>query len=477
MAKKHIMNIKYKLATLSLFLLFTWSACRIGREYQRPALQLPEDFNNEVTTDSSSIAQIQWDAFFKDTTLLKLINKGLKHNYDLQIAVKRIDAAQQQVKQAKLLGLPGVGLLISAQTSRPSDKSLTGASIGSLTGANHIEDYSTALSLSWEADIWGKIRRQKEATVANYLQTTDAARAVRTRLIADIALGYYNLLMLDKQMRIAKENLVLRDSTLTLTRLLMQAGRVTSLATQQAKAQKQSTATLIHQLKIELALQEHALNILIGQMPGNIARNTQLAQLKVPDTLSAGVPATLVSQRPDVRISEMALVAANAHAGIAEANLYPSLKITASGGVNAFKASDWFNMPGALFGLVAGSVAQPIFQHRRLKTKWEVAKIKREEATLAFRRSVLNAVGEVSDVLVQINQLEQTQSITTDRVQTLQLAVNNAQLLFKSGMANYLEVITAQQNALQAELSLANLKRRRLSAAVELYRALGGGWE
>jgi len=472
------MNIRrnqYKLIILLFFVSLTWAACRVGREYQRPALELPAHYNRETTADTSDIAQIKWDAFFKDTTLVRLIGEGLRHNYDLQIALKKIEAAQQQVKQAKLLWLPGMDLQVSAQTSRPSDKSLTGASIGNFPGTNHIEDYSAALSLSWEADIWGKIRSQKEATVASYLQTADVARAVRTRLITDIARSYYNLLMLDEQMSISQENLALRDSTLQLTRLLKQAGQVTTLAMQQAEAQKQFTAGFIHQLQMDISLQEHALNILTGEMPDTIATKTQLSQLAVPDTLSAGVPATLVSRRPDVRASEMALVAANARTGIAKADLYPSLDITASGGVNAFKASDWFNVPAALFGLVAGTVAQPIFRHRQLKTNWEVAKIQQEEAVLAFRQAVLNAVGEVSDVLVQIKQLKEEQAITANRVHTLQQAVSNAQLLFKSGMANYLEVITAQQNALEAELSLADVKRQRLTAAVELYRSLGGG--
>lgn len=468
---------KTKLYILFFLISFTWVACRVGREYQRPELPLPAHFNHETTTDTSSIAQINWHAFFRDTTLLRLVNEGLSHNYNLQIALKRMEAAQQQVKQAKLLGLPDVDLQVSAQTSRPSDKSLSGASIGSFPGTNHIEDYLGAVSLSWEADIWGKIRNQKEATLASYLQTADVAKAVRTRLIADIASGYYNLLMLDEQMSIAQENLSLRDSTLQLTRLLKQAGQVTSLATQQAEAQMQSTEAFIHQLKIDLSLQEHALNILTGALPDTIVRSTRLSQLKIPDTLSAGIPAALVSRRPDVKAQEMALVAANAREGIAKADLYPSLNITASGGVNAFKASNWFTVPGALFGLVSGTVAQPIFQHRQLKTNWEIAKVERQEAVLSFRQSVLNAVGEVSDALVQIDQLKKKQTVTENRVNTLQEAVSNAQLLFRSGMANYLEVITAQQNALQAELSLADIKRQRLSASVELYRALGGGWQ
>jgi outer membrane protein TolC len=173
----------------------------------------------------------------------------------------------------------------------------------------------------------------------------------------------------------------------------------------------------------------------------------------------------------------MALVAANANAGVAQANMYPTLNITASGGANAFKASKWFTLPASLFGTVAGGITQPLFQRRQLKTQLEVAKIQREEAVISFRQQTLNAIGDVSDALIKLDKLKAQQKIATDQVNTLLLATSQAQMLFRSGMANYLEVITAQGKSLQAGLTQADITRQQLSASVELYRSLGGGYQ
>jgi multidrug efflux system outer membrane protein len=300
---------------------------------------------------------------------------------------------------------------------------------------------------------------------------------VQTQLVADIAQGYYNLLMLDKQLKIAQRNLSLSDSTLKLTQLLKNAGEVNLLAVQQADAQRQTTALLVPQLEQSIAIQETALQQLTGQLPGTIARTASLEDEALPTALNTGVPAALLSRRPDVRADEMALVSANAQVGVAQGNMYPALTLSASGGLESFKADKWFSVPGSLFGLASGTVLQPIFKSRTLKTQFEVAKIQREQAVLQFRSSVLNAVGEVTNALVQTDKLQQQKQIATGQVATLQTAIRNAQLLFKSDMANYLEVITAQTNALQAELNLASIQRQQLGAVVELYRSLGGGWK
>nr|WP_317047161.1 TolC family protein [Pedobacter nutrimenti] len=184
----------------------------------------------------------------------------------------------------------------------------------------------------------------------------------------------------------------------------------------------------------------------------------------------------MVSRRPDVKASELGLSIANAKVGVSKASMYPSLTITASGGLNSFKASNWFNVPASLFGLVTGGIAQPIFQRKELRTQFEIAKVEREKAVLQFRQSVLNAVGEVSDELIKQEKLQQQYRIASTRVETLQKAVKNANLLFRNGMANYLEVITAQGNLLQSELDVATLKTARLNSMIELYRSLGGGW-
>jgi outer membrane protein TolC len=223
-------------------------------------------------------------------------------------------------------------------------------------------------------------------------------------------------------------------------------------------------------------LQEDALSILTGTLPRGIARGKTLDEVPVRENLSAGVPAELVSHRPDVRNYELALTVANANVGITKASLYPSLTITAQGGLNSFKASNWFNIPGSLFGIVGGGLTQPIFQRKQLKTQYELAQVDREKSVIQFRQSVLIAVGEVSDALAKIAKLKEQQAVAVKRVATLRLAITNANSLFRNGLANYLEVITAQSNVLQSELELASIKKGQLTAEVELYRSLGGGW-
>jgi len=226
-------------------------------------------------------------------------------------------------------------------------------------------------------------------------------------LVANIAQGFFNLLMLDRQVEIAKKNFALSDTFFRATQLLRDAGLTNTLAVQRAASQQQSTALLIPQLEQSIAIQENALQVLTGHLPGAITRNALLKDLIVADNLSTGLPIAMVSRRPDVRANEMALMAANAQAGIAQANMYPALNLTVGGGLESFKASNWFNIPNSLFGLAAGTIAQPIFQRRRLKTQYEIAKLQREEAVIRFRQSVLQATGEVSDALVQIDKLKQ----------------------------------------------------------------------
>jgi len=478
------MNSAKWYVALTLMILVIWlGACKVGRDYQRPNVPAPTQFRTTAATtpvataDTSSIADIGWKQFFPDTALQGLISRGISNNFDLQLAIKRIDAANALLKQSKLAQLPALLFQVTAQTSRPSDNSLNGISAKNFLGTTHIEDYNANVSLSWEADIWGKIRRQQEATRAQYLQTYEAAKAVQTQLVSNIAQGYYNLLMLDEQLDIARKNLALRDSTLQVTRLQRDAGDVTSLAVEQAEAQKQATAVLIPQLEQGVAIQENALSILTGEVPGPIGRGAALTTVQFPENLPTGLPAAVVSRRPDVRASEMALIAANAQVGVAQAQLYPSLTISASGGLNAFKASNWLKIPGSLFGTVGGGLTQPIFERRQLKTQLEVARAQQEQSAIQFRQSVLNAVGEVSDALVKVDKLKQQQEITAVEVSTLRHAINDANLLFKSGLANYLEVITAQSGALQAELTLADIERQQLSSVVDLYRSLGGGWK
>ncbi|MBV7529448.1 efflux transporter outer membrane subunit [Chitinophaga sp. sic0106] len=470
------MKTSYSSFLILLSIVVGLAACRVGRNYERPPMALPEQFNNAAPSDSS-IAGMEWKKFFTDPTLQQLIDKAVSGNLDLQIAVKRVDAAQEYLKQAKVGWLPSFNGQVSAATNFPSKNSLNGMNMSQFGMGDHIEDYNAGISMSWEIDVWGKIRRQKEAALASYLQSYEGAHAVQTSVVAAVASSYFNLLMLDQQLDIARKNVALSDTIVKVIRLQKAAGEVTELAIQQAISQQQTAELLVPALEQGITIQENALRILTGELPGAVSRSSKLHDFTVPAALPAGIPAEMISRRPDVRASEMGLVAANAKVGVAQASMYPSLNITASGGLNSFKASNWFTMPASLFGTVAGSLAQPIFQKRALKTQLEVARINREQAVLEFRQSALNAIGEVSDALVKLDKLKTRQEIVTRQVSTTQLAIQQAQLLFRSGMANYLEVITAQGKALESELNQANIDRERLSAMVDLYRSLGGGWK
>jgi len=439
--------------------------------------ELPETFKQTATADTASVANLEWRQFFNDPILQGLIEKGIKNNYDLQIALKQVASSQERLKQAKYMQYPDVGFGVSAQISKPSKNSMNGQSLNLFLGQSHVEDYNAAFNLSWEADIWGKIKNQQEVSRMQYLQTYEATKAIQTQVVAAIAQGYYNLLMLDKQLQIAKSNLELSTNTLSITEKIWKSGDATSLAIQQSKAQKEYTELLITQLEQNIAIQENALSILIGENPTKINRTIEMSDTSLPQNLSAGLPAAMVSRRPDVRQQELVLLESNALIGIAQANMYPSLKITANGGVNSFKIDNWFQIPASLFGSALGGITQPIFQKRQLKTDLNVAKIQREKNVLAFRQSVLNAVGEVSDALVSNESLKVQEQKASEQVSTLKDGIKSAELLYKSGMANYLEVIVAQGNSLQAELNLASVKRQRLSSIVDLYRALGGGWK
>lgn len=461
---------------LIVILLTASVSCRMGKNYQRPTVPLPESFNQAtVSSDTNSIADISWRNFFTDPVLQQLIDSGITRNYDLLYALRNINIAQSQVKQASWLWYPQLNAGLGIQSSRNSDNGPLGIKNGALS--NSSSDYLASVSMNWEIDIWGKISRQKEASMANYLQTYEAAKAVQTRLVADIAQGYFSLLMLDQQLLETRKTLTLTTDFVKLTRLLFDAGEVTYLAIQQAESQMLATAQLVPMIEQAIQIQENSLQLLTGNLPGAIHRDVVLTDIHFNDSLATGLPIAILSRRPDVRANEMSLVKANAQVGINQANMYPALTLTAGTGFESLKGSNWFNIPGSLFGLAGGTLIQPVLQGRQLKTQFEIAKQQREQAVIQFRESVLNASIEVSNALIQANKLKEQEIFAKQRTDTLSAAVGNAQLLFKNDLANYLEVITAQQTALDAQLSLAFIQRAELNARVELYRSLGGGWK
>jgi outer membrane protein, multidrug efflux system len=466
----------YKIRTAAFVLVLGLAACKVSKDVATPATQLPGQFRSSESTDTTSIASLPWKSFFADPVLQRLIDSAIVHNYDMQVALQNIRSAQLTLGQAKLGYWPDITLQVTANLTRPGSESLNGITANDFLHSKYLNDYNATLGLTWEADIWGKIKNKQSMALAQYLQTAEAKKLLQTNIVSGVAEGYYNLLMLDAQLGIARSNLALNDSTLRIIRLQFNAGEVTALGVQQTEAQELTAAELIPQLQQSILLQENALSILAGSLPDAVERGKTLDEVPVRDALSGGVPAELLSRRPDVRSSELALTIANANVGINKAALYPTIVISPEGGWDNYLLKNWFNIPGSLFGAVVGGLTQPVFQRKKLKTAYQVSEVDREKTVIQFKQSVLVAVGEVSDAMGKISKLKEQRVVVANKVDTLQLAIVNANSLFRNGLANYLEVITAQSNVLQSQLELASIKKGQLSAEVELYRSLGGGW-
>jgi len=441
---------------------------------------VPQDFHvtdKNLDVDSTqSIATIPYRDFFNDSNLLALIDSVLLFNNDLQIAMKQIDIADEAMKQARWGYFPQIGVGLGVATiNRPSDNSMNGIMASQFMGKKYIEDYTSSVNISWEADIWGKIKGRKEMALAGYLQTQEATKAIQTRLISTVASGYYNLLMLDLQKEISLSNVKLMEEMLRMTKIQQELGMTTLLAVQQQESNRDQVLKTLPVLDEYIRIQENALRALAGQLPGDVIHRGQLTDMQLKGGLAIGVPAEMLALRPDVRSAELEMKKALAHVNVSRANMYPSLMISAQGGLNAFKGSDWFKVPGSLFGTLTGSLAQPILAGRQLKTAYNQAKIGAEQVELQFKESVLQAVVEVTNVLTTISSLQQQEEILIGLVDRNEKMVKNADKLFKNDMASYLEVILAQQSKLQAEIEAAALKNQRLLAEVNLYRALGGG--
>lgn len=470
-------------------------SCGANREYTPVSLDVAAEYRfadtlasvDTLTTDSTrTLGQIPWREFFKDSMLLDLIDRAVTNNMDMREAIANIEIANQIFLRSKAANLPEVQANLGQFVREYHSKNYYGNPAG-----NYYEDksapdnlytnkvqHTSHLQVSWEVDIWGKFRNKKEADLATYLKTQEAKKAVQTELVAEIAKGYYQLLELDAQLKVAETNAKLNDSILRIIELQYQAGEVTSLAREQTEAQKLVAQGLVPQLEKQVAIQENRLQFLTGENPKDIDRQQLEEYTKEEDSLlQVGVPLELLQYRPDVYAAELDLRRANAEVGVAQSYRYPSLNIDLTGGLDAMLGKNWFNIPGSLFGTIVAGVTQPIFNKRKLKTDFEVAKIERDKSEIDFQRKILLGVNEVSDALISLNKLEEQLVFIDQRVEVTQKTVGNAFMLFKSGLANYLEVLTAQSNAMESELDKVNLELQQRNERVNLYRALGGGWE
>ena len=450
--------------------LLSLQSCFVAKDYDQPEVVKEENYRTDnIEQDSLNMATISWKEMFTDPILQDYISLGLENNIDIRIAMQQILAAEAYVKQGKAGYLP----TLDGNATYTHQELSQNSQFGSLFST--LDQYQLSAQLSWEADIWGKIRSQKRAFDASYLQSIAAHQAVKTRLISNIASTYYQLLSLDEQIRITERTIETRANSLETTEALKEAGNLTEVGVQQTEAQLYTAKAILIDLKNEERLLENTLSILLGQAPMQIERS-DLNDQEITTELNIGVPVQLLRNRPDVISAEYNLVNAFELTNVARSNFYPSLTLSATGGLQALDTGDLFD-PNSLFATIIGGLAQPILNGRRIRTQYEVSQAQQEQARLEFRRAILTASKEVSDALYSYQAASEKIEVKQKEYNAYNLATDYSEELLDNGLANYLEVLNARENALNSSLSLSNAKYNQLKAVVDLYEALGGGWK
>lgn len=448
----------------------TLQSCFVAKKYDRPTIDTEDLYRSEVVAkDSTSMADMPWQDLFTDPILQGHIQKGLENNFDIRTAIQNIAASEASLKQRKAGYFP----TLNANGTWTHQEISGNSQFGSLFSS--LDQYQLAANLSWEADIWGKIRSNKRAANAQFLQSVAANQAVKTQVVANIASLYYQLLSLDAQLEIAEQTLTNRTQSIETIVALKDAGQVNEVAVKQTEAQKYATELIIEDLKYNIEILENTMSILLGESPKNIDRSTFDAQVLTPE-IDLGVPALLLANRPDVIAAEYGLVNAFELTNVARSNFYPSLTITATTGFQSLELSELINANSFFANIVSG-LTQPIFNQRQLRTQKEIALSNQEKALIGFERALKTAGKEVSDALANYKNESKKLSIRTQQVDALKKASEYSEELLNYGMANYLEVLTAKDNALSSELSLIDNKFKQMNAIITLYRALGGGWK
>lgn len=463
-------NSKYIILLVSIFAL---QSCFVAKDYQRPNDILNEQYfrTDNIQQDSLSIANLSWKDVFTDQTLSQYIDQALENNLDVRIALQNIEVANAYLKQGKAAYFPTLNANASYSYSTPSLNSMSGQA---MTERDYFDQYDLSASLSWEADIWGKIRSSKRAASATYLQTIAAHQAIKSNLVAGLASTYYQLLAMDEQKRLVLETIANREQSLETIVALKDAGSVTEVAVKQTEAQLISAKSMLLDIENNIKLLENTFSILLGETPQNIERST-LSEQEINVDLNIGVPIQLLSNRPDVMAAEYALINSFELTNAARSSFYPSLRLTANGGLQSLDFDDFFNT-NSLFASIVGSLTQPIFNGRQIRTQYEVSKAQQEAALLNYKQSILLASKDVSDALYTYTTNEQKAILKQLEYEAYQEATLYSEELLNYGMANYLEVLTARENALNAQLNVINSNLGKLNAIVQLYKAVGGGW-
>ncbi len=457
----------------------------VGPKYARPNVPAPPAFrgadNTDVSSDpKTSIGDQQWSAIFHEPELQDLIHTALQNNYDLRIAAEHILEQQQQVRITRSQQFPTVsvgGLGAGANIPSLVNNSSSGNSnTGGFNLTNPLIIGSLSLSASWTPDFWGLYRHQTEAQRDQLLAQQWAQRAVRVTLVQEVATTYFQLRALDAQLAIAQDTLKARQGSLDLTRKLETGGAAPLSDVRQAEQLLYTATSEIPQLQQQIQQTENQLRLLLGQTPGTVSHADPAALAPPPTDLPAGIPSQLIERRPDVEQAEAQLMAANANIGVARAQFFPQLAISGSAGVGGSSLADFFRAKSSTaYGL--GQLTQPIFEGGKLRGQLELSKAQKEELVLNYQKTILGAFRDVSNALIAAQKTRDTRIEQEKLVASAQDATRLARDRYQGGAASYLEVLTNDSNLFNAQLSLVTAQQNEALTLVQLYSALGGGWQ
>jgi NodT family efflux transporter outer membrane factor (OMF) lipoprotein len=433
--------------------------------------------------DSVNTARVQWKAFFTDPNLTVLIDSALRNNQELNITRQELEIARNEIQARKGDYLPSVSLGARGALDRVSRHTIQGATEENINilpdrrNPDPLGDVQIGAFASWEVDIWHKLRNARKSAALRYLASVEGRNFTTTNLIAEIANSYYELLALDNQLLILKQNIEIQSNALRVVRQEKEAARVTELAVKRFEAQIQNTTSLQYKTQQRIVETENRINFLVGRFPQPIVRDAEAFNGLVPQTIQAGTPAQLLSNRPDIRQAEQSLAAAKLDVQIARANFYPSLGIDAGVGFEAFKPGLLFSSPESMLYSLAGNLSAPLINRNAIRAFYASANALQIQAIYNYERTVLNAYLEVANQLASINNLQGSYEAKQKEVQALTQSIRISNSLFKSVRADYTEVLFTQRDALEARFDLTETKMQQLNATVNVYRALGGGWQ
>lgn len=474
-------KIIYKCFGAACLLMF-YSACKIPAGICR-AENKNVPMNYSGSDDTSNLVTIKWSDYFNDPFLKALIDTALKNNQELNITLQEIEIARNEIRARKGEYLPFLGVKGSAGL----DKVARYTNIGAMEANTEIKpgkempeplpDYLLSTYATWEVDIWHKLHNAKRSATARCLATVEGKNFVITNLIAEVANSYYELLALDNELSIVKQNIDIQSNALEIVKLQKIAARVTELAVRKFEAEVFKTRSLQFDIQQEVTRTENRINFLLGRYPQPIPRNAGAFIDLIPVAVQAGIPSQLLGNRPDIKRAELELAAAKLDVKVAKADFYPSLGISASFGYRAFNPSYLIKTPESILYSLAGDLVAPLVNRNAIKAKYYNANAKQLQAVLGYERTVLNAYVQVAGQLAIISNLGKSFDLKSKQVQALTESIEISNDLFRSARADYMEVLLTQRDALESKFELIETKKKQMNAVVNVYQALGGGWK